>query len=188
MNWGTMSRAERDAAYNNSEAVADSPALNAAREVASAAFRAAHPEHLDLRYGPRERNTWDLFPAADPKAPCLVFIHGGYWQRNSKDLFANLIAGPYAHGWAAALPGYTLCAGRDADRDRCRDQCGARLAGRTRAGTWHHRSGRAVGLVGGWPSDRDGPGSSAVSSRVWRYPASSSWGRCATPISTISCV
>ena len=38
-----------------------------------------------------------------------MFIHGGYWQRNSKDLFANLIAGPYAHGWAAALPGYTLC-------------------------------------------------------------------------------
>ena len=37
-----------------------------------------------------------------------MFIHGGYWQRNSKDQFANLIAGPYAHGWAAALPGYTL--------------------------------------------------------------------------------
>ena len=44
----------------------------------------AHPKHLDLRYGPRERNTWDLFPAADPNAPCLVFIHGGYWQRNSR--------------------------------------------------------------------------------------------------------
>ncbi|HME26020.1 MAG TPA: alpha/beta hydrolase [Acetobacteraceae bacterium] len=86
----------------------DSAALNAAREAASAAFRAAHPEHLDLRYGPRERNTWDLFPARDPKAPCLVFIHGGYWQRNSKDQFANLIGGPYARGWAAALPGYTL--------------------------------------------------------------------------------
>ena len=108
MNWGSMSRAERDAAYNNSAAVPDSPALHAARETASAAFRAAHAGHLDLRYGPRERNTWDLFPAADPHAPCLVFIHGGYWQRNSKDQFANLIAGPYAHGWAAALPGYTL--------------------------------------------------------------------------------
>lgn len=108
MNWGSMSRAERDAAYNNSAAVTDSPALNAAREAESAAFRAAHPEHLDLRYGPRERNTWDLFPAKDPMAPCLVFIHGGYWQRNSKDQFANLIGGPYAHGWAAALPGYTL--------------------------------------------------------------------------------
>lgn len=108
MNWGMMSRAERDAAYNNVAAVPDSMALRAASAAASAAFRAAHPEHLDLRYGPRERNTWDLFPAADPRAPCLVFIHGGYWQRNSKDQFADLIGGPYARGWSAALPGYTL--------------------------------------------------------------------------------
>jgi arylformamidase len=108
MNWGTLSRAERDAAYDNIAAVADSATLNAARAEASAAFRAAHPGHLDLRYGPLERNTWDLFPASDPYAPCVVFIHGGYWQRNSKDQFANLIAGPHAIGWSAALPGYTL--------------------------------------------------------------------------------
>ena len=108
MNWGAMSRTARDAAYNNVAAVADCTALNATRAAHSATFRAAHPEHLDLRYGPRERNTWDLFPATDPRAPCLVFIHGGYWQRNSAHQFANLIAGPYAHGWAAALPGYTL--------------------------------------------------------------------------------
>ncbi|HUN44042.1 MAG TPA: alpha/beta hydrolase [Acetobacteraceae bacterium] len=108
MNWGTMSRAARDAAYDNIAAVAHSTALNAARATDSAMFRAAHPEHLNLRYGPRERNTWDLFPAADVSAPCIVFIHGGYWQRNRADQFANLIAGPYAHGWAAALPGYTL--------------------------------------------------------------------------------
>jgi hypothetical protein len=106
--WAYLSQAERDAAYNNTEHVADSPVLNAAREVASLAFRAANPLHLDLRYGKRERNTWDLFPQADPDAPCIVFIHGGYWQRNSKDQFANLIAGPHARGWAAALPGYTL--------------------------------------------------------------------------------
>jgi arylformamidase len=108
MNWGTMSRAERDAAYNNSAAVPESADLLAAWRTTSDAFRAAYPEHLDQRYGPRERNAWDLFPANDAKAPCLVFIHGGYWQRNSKDMFANVIAGPYAHGWSAALPGYTL--------------------------------------------------------------------------------
>ena len=106
--WGVLSQAERDAAYNNSAAVTDSPLLNATRERASIAFRAANPRHLDLRYGARERNTWDLFPAADPDAPCIVFIHGGYWQRNSKDQFANLIEGPHGRGWAAALPGYTL--------------------------------------------------------------------------------
>ncbi|MFO1085180.1 MAG: alpha/beta hydrolase [Reyranellaceae bacterium] len=108
MDWGKMSRAERDAAYNNSMAVKNSAELNAEREAQSAAFRRAHPGHLDLRYGPRERNTWDLFPAASPNAPCFVFIHGGYWQRNSKDQFANLIAGIHARGWSAALPGYTL--------------------------------------------------------------------------------
>jgi arylformamidase len=108
MNWGTLSRAEQDAAYDCIAAVPDSMALNAARAEASAAFRAAHAGHLDLRYGPRERNTWDLFPASRPDAPCLVFIHGGYWQRNSKDQFASLIAGPYAIGWSAALPGHTL--------------------------------------------------------------------------------
>ena len=108
MNWGTMSRAERDAAYSNTGAVADSAELVAQFVAASAQFRAAHPQHLDCRYGARERNAWDLFPAADRNAPCIVFIHGGYWQRNSKEAMAGLIAGPYARGWSAALPGYTL--------------------------------------------------------------------------------
>lgn len=108
MDWGTLSRAERDAAYNNTDAVKNSAELNEARIALSAKFRAAHPEHLDLKYGPRERNTWDLFPAKDANAPCLVFIHGGYWQRNRASEFASLIGGVHAHGWAAALPGYTL--------------------------------------------------------------------------------
>ncbi len=45
--WGLLSKAERDAAYNNSEAVADSPVLNAAREMASSVFRATNQMHLD---------------------------------------------------------------------------------------------------------------------------------------------
>src|SRR5215831_10647416 len=108
MNWGSMSRDERDAAYNNTNAVKNSAALNAAREAQSAMFRNVHPQHLDIPYGPRERNKWDLFPARDANAPCLVFIHGGYWQRNSKDQFASLIGGVHARGWSGALPGYTL--------------------------------------------------------------------------------
>ena len=108
MNWGTFTKAERDAAYNNPAAVPDNPALNTAREEASARFRAANPEHLDIRYGPRPRNTMDLFPAADLHAPCIVFIHGGYWQRFDKHQFSNIIAGPHSRGWSAAMLGYTL--------------------------------------------------------------------------------
>jgi arylformamidase len=106
--WSALSQQERDAAYDNTAAVANSAALSAARNEASAAFRAAHPGKLDLPYGPRERNRWDLFPAADRAAPCLVFIHGGYWQRNGREGFAVLAEGVRAHGWSVALPGYTL--------------------------------------------------------------------------------
>ncbi len=108
MDWGTLSRAGRDAAYNNSAAVVDSPALNAARIAASAACRAAWPGALDLPYGAAERQRWDIFPAADPAAPCFVFIHGGYWQRNRREEFCCLGEGLRAHGWSVALPGYTL--------------------------------------------------------------------------------
>ena len=148
MNWGMMTKAERDAAYNNSDAVKNSAELNEARIAASAAFRKAHPEHLDLRYGPKERNVWDLFPSKNANAPCLVFIHGGYWQRNSRDQFASLIAGVHAHGWAAALPGYTLAP--DASLTEIVAEINAALdwLAANGCGARHQRQGRAVGLVG----------------------------------------
>jgi arylformamidase len=106
--WSSLTQAERDAAYNNSAAVANSPELVVRRNAASAAFREAHPAGLDVPYGPAPRQKWDLFAAADPAAPCLVFIHGGYWQRNAREDFACFAQGVMAHGWSMALPGYTL--------------------------------------------------------------------------------
>ena len=146
LNWGMMTKAERDAAYNNTDAVKNSTQLNEQRIAASAAFRAAHPGHLDLRYGPKERNVWDLFPAKDPEAPCLVFIHGGYWQRNSVDQFASLIEGPYAHGWAAALPGYTLAP--DASLTEIVAEINAALDWLAANGSKHGINGKVV--LSGW--------------------------------------
>jgi arylformamidase len=40
--------------------------------------------------------------------PLFVFIHGGYWQRNDKDMFAFVADGPRAHGIDVAVVGYTL--------------------------------------------------------------------------------
>jgi arylformamidase len=106
--WATLSQAARDAAYNNNLAVANSAALVERRNAASAAFRAAHPAGLDVPYGPAPRQRFDLFPASAATAPCLVFIHGGYWQRNTREDFACFAQGVLAHGWSMALPGYTL--------------------------------------------------------------------------------
>jgi acetyl esterase/lipase len=108
LHWQTLSQAARDDAYDNNKAVADSAAQIAARNDAAAHYRAAHAAALDLPYGPRERNRIDLYPAANSAAPCLVFIHGGYWQRNSRELFAHLAEGVAAHGWSVAIPGYSL--------------------------------------------------------------------------------
>ncbi|OGA50899.1 MAG: esterase [Betaproteobacteria bacterium RIFCSPLOWO2_12_FULL_63_13] len=102
-----MDRAQLDAAYNNSAAVADSPAILADWQARSELLRAAHPQGLDLRYGLAERNRIDYF-AAERAGPVLVFIHGGYWQMRAKETFSFLAAGPLAHGIHVALVGYTL--------------------------------------------------------------------------------
>jgi acetyl esterase/lipase len=114
--WAGASQAERDQAYDNAGAVKDSPALIAERNALATAFRAAHPAHLDLAYGEGEREKWDLFPGRDPNAPCLVFIHGGYWQRNKREDFAHLAEGALAMGWSVAFNGYTLAPGASMTR------------------------------------------------------------------------
>ncbi len=105
--WCDLPQAARDAAYNNAAAVAESAAWIAEWTRVSAEIRAQAPAHLDVAYGPKPRNKWDLFPG-QTGAPCFVFIHGGYWLRNSREVFTCMADGVRAHGWSAALPGYTL--------------------------------------------------------------------------------
>ena len=105
--WRKMSREEVDRGLNNGAAVAGSADIIADWEKRSAALRRRHPQHLDLRYGPRERNRIDFLKAAD-KAPTLLFIHGGYWQHRAKEVFTLVAAGAMAHGINVALIGYTL--------------------------------------------------------------------------------
>ena len=111
-----MDRAQLDAAYNNGAAVKERDAIVADWAARSDRVRQAHPRHLDIAYGEAPRERLDLFLAADPKAPTLVFIHGGYWQMNAKDGFAFLAGGPLAHGINVALIGYTLAPEARLDR------------------------------------------------------------------------
>jgi arylformamidase len=105
--WRAMSQQERDRGLNNGVAVAGSADIVAGWERRSAEMRARYPAHLDLRYGPRERNRIDFLRAGE-KAPTLLFIHGGYWQHRAKEVFTVFAQGPMAHGINVALIGYTL--------------------------------------------------------------------------------
>src|ERR1700742_3028013 len=107
LDWRGMSQETLDSGLNNGAAVAGSADTVANWERQSAEMRARYSDHLDLRYGPRERNRIDFFKAAS-NAPTLLFIHGGYWQTRAKETFSLFAAGPMAHGINVALIGYTL--------------------------------------------------------------------------------
>jgi acetyl esterase/lipase len=107
LDWRAMSQQERDLGLNNGVAVKGSVEMVAGWEQRSGAMRQRFPGHIDLRYGPRERNQIDFLKAGD-NAPTLLFIHGGYWQARAKEVFTIVAEGPMAHGINVALIGYTL--------------------------------------------------------------------------------
>ncbi len=66
-------------------------------------------QKLGVSYGVSADEALDLFlPEATPKG-LFMFIHGGYWRANSRQMWSHMAAGPLARGWAVAVPGYTLC-------------------------------------------------------------------------------
>ena len=107
LDWRAMSQGDRDLGLNNGVAVKRSAEIAADWERRSAEMRQRYPDHIDLRYGPRERNRIDFLKAGE-NAPTLLFIHGGYWQTRAKEVFSIFAEGPMAHGINVALIGYTL--------------------------------------------------------------------------------
>jgi arylformamidase len=111
-----MDRAQLDAAYNNGAAVPERDAIIADWRARSARVRREHGEHLDLAYGESPRERLDLLLAADPGAPTLAFIHGGYWQMNDKEDYAFFAESILAHGVNLAIIEYTLAPAARMDR------------------------------------------------------------------------
>ncbi|AOZ09113.1 alpha/beta hydrolase [Cupriavidus malaysiensis] len=103
-----MDRPALDAAYDNTKAIPDFPAVLADFRARSAALYAAAPCRRDLRYGDRPRERYDWIACGQPDAPTFVFIHGGYWQNCDKEDFAFIAGGPLARGFNVVLVEYTL--------------------------------------------------------------------------------
>ncbi len=64
----------------------------------------------DLRYGPGERGTFDLYvPAgAGPSTPIVVFIYGGSWDSGSKSLYPFVGQSLASAGYIVAIPDYRV--------------------------------------------------------------------------------
>lgn len=102
-----LPQAQRNAAYDNTAAVANSARQLTGFDMQSAALAARRPDQLDLPYGAAQRQRFDFFPG-QPGRPTLLFIHGGYWQMRHKNTFRFIAEGALKQGLSAALLGYSL--------------------------------------------------------------------------------
>lgn len=85
--WHQMDRQTLDDSYDNHKAIPESAAMFSVWTERSKAFRSAHPQYLDIPYGPLEREKIDYY-SAGPNTPVVIFIHGGFWQQYSKNNFS----------------------------------------------------------------------------------------------------
>ena len=143
--WRKMSQEERDLGLNNGVAVPGSADIVAGWDKRSAEMRARTSGHLDLRYGPRERNRIDFLKAADG-GPTLLFIHGGYWRTRAKETFA-VFAGGLAI-WFSQRGHLSVSAETERPSRPARWPVRFRLDGRRWAWHWHQAEQEARANTG----------------------------------------
>jgi acetyl esterase/lipase len=101
-----------DDAYSNAVHIAGGALYPEKWDALAKAFRAkmlaAGRAELDVRYGPSERETLDLFQPAGQPEGLAIFAHGGYWMAFDKSSWSHLAAGALERGWAFCIPSYTL--------------------------------------------------------------------------------
>lgn len=98
-----------DRMYNNRALVPEHPRHLAQWVETSARVRLRKGCVLDAAYGEGAMEKLDIFPAAGPKAPVLVFIHGGWWRSLDKADHAFVAPAFNREGACVVLPNYDLC-------------------------------------------------------------------------------
>ena len=93
---------------NARAAVPDHPEIIRRWQAESAQARGSEAGLLDLAFGSAPMERLDFFPAEQPGAPLLVFIHGGYWRSLDKSDFTFIVPAYRRAGFSVALTNYTL--------------------------------------------------------------------------------
>lgn len=98
-----------DRMYNNRALVPDFADHFAHWQNASAQARAQLKCTLDVPYGDGPGETLDIFPAAQPNASVVIFIHGGYWRSLDKADHSFVAPAFTRQGACVVVPNYALC-------------------------------------------------------------------------------
>jgi len=98
-----------DAEYDQRARHPEHVQIGARWETASSLVQRLESWRRDVRYGPGEGETMDIYPTPAADAPVLVFIHGGYWRSSDKSLHGFLAPAFSADGALVMIPNYALC-------------------------------------------------------------------------------
>jgi arylformamidase len=97
-----------DRNYNNRDLVPEHPEHLRRWAVESADAVRSNARVLDVRYGGGPNEHLDIFPTAQPDAPVLVFIHGGYWRALDKRDHSFIAPAFTRQGACVVIPNYAL--------------------------------------------------------------------------------
>lgn len=102
-----------DRMYNNRALVPDFADHFAHWKNASVQARETLKPLLDIPYGDGPNETLDIFPAAHPDAPVVIFIHGGYWRSLDKSDHSFVAPALRDMGACVVVVNYALCPGTE---------------------------------------------------------------------------
>jgi len=95
--------------YDNRARIPEHPAILSRWDQASVLACANSAPQLEVAYGSDATERLDVFPAVQPNAPVLVFVHGGYWRALDKRDFSFVAPSFNAAGAMVVVPNYALC-------------------------------------------------------------------------------
>lgn len=102
-------KAELDTAYDVEGSVPDFNVYARQYVEASASTRQNLNCHLRVPFGPAADEYCDIFPAQDPNAPVMVFIHGGYWKMLTSGDHSFAAEGLAKSGVTVVVANYSHC-------------------------------------------------------------------------------
>lgn len=103
-----MDRAALDAAFDNTKAISNFPAVFARFQHDSQETYSTYGGRRDLRYGEKARERYDFIPSGRAAQATYIFLHGGYWSHCAKEDFAFIAGSLVPNGINVALAEYTL--------------------------------------------------------------------------------
>lgn len=85
--------------------------LRAGRAEVNREVVAAPDRHANVHYGPTLAERLDIYPAADIRAPIMLYIHGGYWSAAAvtKETLGWISIGPRQAGITTLVLDYAQC-------------------------------------------------------------------------------